>query len=293
MPRKYNLSDVLEVWDEIPEDDQVTDESSSDDDDDYTPDEPCSGIDALAKDQIQDDDEIDSCGTQDCSNATTTATRMPKKKSGGKRASSTQKKDKLVEQVQLIEHFMVINDHPYPLSADQVKLLQKEISSKLKEDLSVAQVKRLVEIARREWKRVEKPSEDDLFHFPEGPKMEYFSDCQTPADVFFQFLDNETVDNIVFQTNLYINQMERRVPPITRNELYGFIGINMVMSYHKLPSWTDYWSNDSYMSVPFVSSVMTRDRFGQTLSSLHVNDNATIPDGNQDKLYKLRHLLTQ
>ena len=88
-------------------------------------------------------------------------------------ASSTQKKDKLVEQVQLIEHFMVINDHPYPLSADQVKLLKKEISSKLKEDLSVAQVKRLVEIARREWKRVEKPSDDDLFHFPEGPKMEY------------------------------------------------------------------------------------------------------------------------
>jgi hypothetical protein len=90
MPRKYNLSDVLEVWDEIPEDDQVTDESSSDDDgdDDYTPDEPCSGIDALAKDQTQDGDEIDSCGTQDCSNATTTATRMPNKKTGGKRASS-------------------------------------------------------------------------------------------------------------------------------------------------------------------------------------------------------------
>ena len=59
-----------------------------DGDDDYTPDEPCSGIDALAKNQTQDGDEIDSCGTQDCSNATTTATRMPNKKTGGKRASS-------------------------------------------------------------------------------------------------------------------------------------------------------------------------------------------------------------
>jgi hypothetical protein len=143
MPTRYNLSDVLGIWDEIPEDDQVTDESSSDDDhdsgDDYTPDEPCSGSDALAKDQIQLGEEIDSCGTQDCSNTTTTSTRKPNGGGGGKKASSTQKKDKLVEQV----HFMVINDHPYPLSADQVKHLQKEISSKLKENLCVAQVKKI------------------------------------------------------------------------------------------------------------------------------------------------------
>ncbi len=192
--------------------------------------------------------------------------------------------------MKLIEHFNLINNHPYPLSADQVRFLQKDISSKLKEDLSVAQVKRLVEIARREWKRVEK--RNDLFHFPKGSKIEYFSDCQTSADVFFQFLDNEIVDNIVFQTNLYINQIECCVPPLMHNEFYGFIGINMVMSYHKLPSWTDYWSNNSDMSIPFVSSVMTRDRFGQILSSLHVNDNATIPEGNQDKLYKLHPLIT-
>ena len=37
-----------------------------------------------------------------------------------------------------------------------------------------------------------------------------------------------------------------------------------------------------------VSTVMPRDRFGQLiLSNLHVNDNATIPDGNSGKPYKL------
>ena len=146
-------------------------------------------------------------------------------------------------------------------------------------------MKKLVEIARRQWKKTEKLSENHSFDFPEGPNMECFSECHTPADVFFQYLDTDTVDNIVFQTNLYINQRERRVAPITRQEFYGFVGINMIMSYHKLPSWTDYWSNDPDMSVPFVASTMTRDRFGQILSNLHVNDD------NQDKLYKLRPLI--
>ena len=61
------------------------------------------------------------------------------------------------------------------------------------------------------------------------------------------------------------------------------------MSYHKLPSWTDYWKSDDDLSVPFVSSTMTRNRFAQILSNLqHVNNNASVPKNNKDKLYKLR-----
>lgn len=63
------------------------------------------------------------------------------------------------------------------------------------------------------------------------------------------------------------------------------------MAYHKLPSWIDYWKNDQDLSVPFISSTMTRNRFAQILSNLHVNDNNSIPDGNKDKLYKLRPLI--
>ena len=63
------------------------------------------------------------------------------------------------------------------------------------------------------------------------------------------------------------------------------------MSYHKLPSWTDYWKSDDDLSVPFVSSTMTRNRFAQILANLHINDNASVPENNQDKLYKLRPLI--
>lgn len=119
--------------------------------------------------------------------------------------------------------------------------------------------------------------------------MEHFSNCSTSSDIFLQYFDMSIIDQILFQSNLYINQKNRSIPPITRNELYAFLGINMVMSYHKLPSWTDYWKGDDDLSVPFVSSTMTRNRFAQILANLHINDNASVPENNQ--LYKLRPLI--
>ena len=80
--------------------------------------------------------------------------------------------------------------------------------------------------------------------------------------------------------------------PMKERELYGFIGINLLMGYYKLPSWLDYWKFDPDLSVPFASSVMSRLRFGQILWNLHVNDNCSIPAENKDKLNKLRPLIT-
>ena len=221
------------------------------------------------------------------------STVKPKSKRifGPKPSTSDQQKDKTVAQLELVEQFLSENGNPYPLSASQIKTLQQTIQSKCKEKLSVAQVIKLFEIARRHWEKIDKASEDPVFNCPEGPNIEYFSNCHTPTDVFSQFLNTEIVDNIVFQTNLYITQKQRNVSPITREEFYGFVGINMLMSYHKLPSWTHYCNTDPDLNVPFVSTVMTRDRFGQILANLHVNDNAAIPDGNKDKLYKLRPLI--
>ena len=89
------------------------------------------------------------------------------------------------------------------------------------------------------------------------------------------------------------SQKGKATLPVKERELYDVIGINLLMGYHKLPSWLDYWKCDPDLSVPFVSSVMSRLRFfGQILMNLHVNDNSTIPEENKDKLYKLRPLIT-
>ncbi|KAK6173783.1 hypothetical protein SNE40_017183 [Patella caerulea] len=114
-----------------------------------------------------------------------------------------------------------------------------------------------------------------------------------------KFLDDEIVENIFpdkpiysatrspccFQINLYIQQQDRRVSPLTPPELYDFVGINFLMGYHILPSWRDFWQTDFDLAVPFVSFVMPRDRFGQILS-----DNRAM---STDKLYKVRPLINK
>ena len=80
---------------------------------------------------------------------------------------------------------------------------------------------------------------------------------------------------------------------MNEKELLGFLGINIIMGYHKLPSRTHYWNQDHDLCVPYVADVMSRDRFGQILSHLHVNDNTAVPDNNKDKLFKIRPLITK
>ena len=118
----------------------------------------------------------------------------------------------------------------------------------------MAQVTRLIEIGSRDWRKIERPCKEHPFNCPSGPNIEYFADGQ--------FLDAEIVEKIVFQTNLYITQNRTNVPPITKEELYAFISINMFMSYHKLLSWTHYWSTDVHFSVPFVSTVRPKKNKG-------------------------------
>ena len=92
--------------------------------------------------------------------------------------------------------------------------------------------------------------------FVSGPVEEHFTNCSTSADVFLQYFDMPIIDNILYQSNLYINQKNLSISHITRNEFYVFLGINLVMSYHQLPSWTDYWKSDEDLSVPFTSSMI-------------------------------------
>jgi hypothetical protein len=64
------------------------------------------------------------------------------------------------------------------------------------------------------------------------------------------------------------------------------------LGYHELPSLTNYWKADQDLAVPIFSSTLPRNRFTQILSNLHVADNTSIPDGNNEKLYKVRPLIS-
>ena len=128
----------------------------------------------------------------------------------------------------------------------------------------------------RAWQKKKKSELNVPFDSPQGPVMDHFVDCSNEGDFFLKFVDAEIREKIIYETNLYISQKHKRISPLTERELYSFLGINILMSYHTLPSLTCYWNNSQDFNVPLVSNAMPRNRFSQILSNLHLNDNSAI-----------------
>lgn len=122
-------------------------------------------------------------------------------------------------------------------------------------------------------------------------QKELISESDSATRVFRNFFDEHLIDNVVFQTNLYAVQNEKRFEPLQSSELYAFLGLTVLFGYHKLPALRDYWSTDPDLAVPIVPETMTRDRYFGILSNLHLADNKTMPTDNKDKLYKVRPLI--
>ena len=137
-------------------------------------------------------------------------------------------------------------------SDDNAKGLSDDVDST---DVSVALPELLT--TAYDWKNVKIDYEVSQFLFHEGPVEEHYIDCNSPCDFSLKFFDEKIRENFVFQTNLYIQQKQKgkSVLPVKERVLYGFIGINLFMGYHKLLSWLDYRKCDPDLSVPFVSSV--------------------------------------
>ncbi|KAJ8886481.1 hypothetical protein PR048_012692 [Dryococelus australis] len=101
-----------------------------------------------------------------------------------------------------------------------------------------------------------------------SPVEHFFNQCKTPTDVF-----------------VVIAGYVKDILNLKEGELLGFLGINFLMGYHKLPLWKHYWSTSEDLGVPVITNGMPRDRFEIILWYLHANDNTSVPDGDKDKMY--------
>lgn len=144
---------------------------------------------------------------------------------------------------------------------------------------------------KRIWRKRDCASTIPIFTLSHGTCALSFGSKTLPTDFFLTFLDDDIISNIVFQTNLYSNQKQRNIKPISKEEFYGFLGLNMLFSYHRLPRIRNYWSSDIDYSVSVVPDTLTRNRYFQILGNLHINDNEAIPKQNTDRLYKIRPLI--
>lgn len=142
----------------------------------------------------------------------------------------------------------------------------------------------------RKWKRKLTQTPDlSEYNQPEGINENEFIGCDTALGVFLKIL-GPAVEKIVFQSNLYAIQKGKTLN-LTEDEFLCFIGINFLMGYHQLPSLQSYWNTSRDLNVSLVSESMSRNRFQEILSYLHVNDNSLLSKENKDKIYKIRPLL--
>lgn len=119
------------------------------------------------------------------------------------------------------------------------------------------------------------------------------NEVDSPIDYFRYFFDNETLDNIVTQSNLYSIQQDPNKPlTMTKNELEQFFGIAIGMSIYRLPRSRMYWAKNT--NVEKISSIMSRNRWEVIKRNIHCNDNSNmlpIRDPNRDRLFKIRPLV--
>ena len=89
--------------------------------------------------------------------------------------------------------------------------------------------------ARRCWRKKPEAAQNVHFKLYSCDKDSYSSALQ----IFLEFFDEDIINSLVHQTNLYSVQKNK---PIShkKDELLVFLGINIMMGYHKLPSLHHY-----------------------------------------------------
>ena len=107
-----------------------------------------------------------------------------------------------------------------------------------------------------------------------------------PMKYFKLFVNNELIDYIIFQSNLYATQLSqqnstRAIKSFTKSEIKSTIWIILLMGIYKLNNRRMYWA--PYSKVSIIADTMSRNRFEEILRHLHYNDNSLDLKQKQSK----------
>lgn len=103
-----------------------------------------------------------------------------------------------------------------------------------------------------------------------------------PINYFDLFMDENLLDLIVRETNLYqsqnpepARQKMRAWEDLGKDELKKFLGLTILMGHVKKVALDDYWSRNPLLVTPIFNQTMPRNRFEQILRFLHFHNNET------------------
>ena len=150
----------------------------------------------------------------------------------------------------------------------------------------------------KEWKWEKEWNDDSSISAPPefdedtGPKCEAL-ECNKPDKFFHLMFTDELVDIIVTNTNLYATQQGSNVV-FSREDIMGYIGLNIAMGVVNLPNIQDYWTREPILQIPWFSTVMSQRKFLTLTRCLHfANNTNSLPrtDPSFDKLWKIRQVI--
>ncbi|XP_036327488.1 piggyBac transposable element-derived protein 3-like [Rhagoletis pomonella] len=111
---------------------------------------------------------------------------------------------------------------------------------------------------------------------------------KTPFELFLQFFDEEIMEMLVVNTNIYAHQ-NNIVTDITKQQIYRFIGILILSGYHKVPHVEHYWSTQQTQVYHVVKQALSRYNFQLIKRIFHLMDNNEIE--STDRFAKVRPLI--
>ena len=113
---------------------------------------------------------------------------------------------------------------------------------------------------------------------------------KTPYQYFKQFFDDDLIDLLADQTNLYSVQSTATSINVNHNEMEMYLGMLVMMSIIKLPQLRMYWGKAT--RIPAVAYIMPINRFEKIKQFFHCNEDSKKSAKNgQGKLFKVRPVL--
>lgn len=126
------------------------------------------------------------------------------------------------------------------------------------------------------------------------------ADNHSPLDLFKLFVPRDAVNTLCENTNKQAAKAKAKGAKYTWNavgadEFYKYIGILFYMAMVKLHDIRDHWKQKTIFSVPFLATVMSRDRYRSISWNVHMSDPDKDEENDRkrgtsqyDKLFRLR-----
>lgn len=115
---------------------------------------------------------------------------------------------------------------------------------------------------------------------------------KTALEYFKHFFDDDLLQMIVDESNLYATQERGSSLNLTVEELEQFIGTVLYSTIFHLPRARMYWKRSCW--VQQIAEVFSRNRWEEIKKYIHFNDNSNMSaptDEKRDKLFKIRPLV--